>query len=142
MSIKDALRECRDLLRTDPAIISFFSAYETPVSWLIGYQSPNAAKVPQVCLLPIGTKNGQNFWVNDATVSVIVQLLEPEFTDGESNGVIKSLDIAELIKHRLQSGHSGDNTIYQVPMAVHTDRAAQHPFYEIEIVLNLLSSAV
>ena len=142
MSVKQALRECRDLLRADPDIISFFSAYESQVKWLIGYQSPNAADVPQVCLLPIKIKNGQNYWANDVAVSVIVQLLEPEITDGESNGVIKTLDIAELIKHSLRTGDIGDETIYRVPTEVNTDRGTQHPFYEIEIILNLLSSAV
>lgn len=136
MSVQ-ALQELQARLVSGTALQSFFvTQYAKAPTVLIGYKSPNANSYPQICIVLVRSKIG-GLTGDDLTVSVVAGVNAPDYVNGQSQGVLDTIGIAKLIIDRVNSGAIGAHTFATGDALVITDQAMQHPFYEIEVNLNL-----
>jgi hypothetical protein len=136
MSIQ-ALQELRTKLANDAPLQNFFNTqYGKEARFLIGYKSPNAANYPQVCIVLVNSQP-VSFPGHQLTVSVIIGVMNADFSGDQAGGVVNSLMATQLLIDCIDSGVIGAHTTYTGKAKIFTDQAAQHPFYEIEIVIPL-----
>lgn len=133
----DALLALRDVVASDAALNSFFiEHYNKPATHIIGYKrSQNANDYPCFCYVPVSSSVED---VNDRLkASIVIGVNEPLITDGMMYGHVRLNSIIGLLEPIITIGTIDSRTIIFPNYQLVYDFGERHPFYEIELQLQL-----
>lgn len=126
-----AIETVRDAIKNDAALAAFWQThYSKAAKHMIGYKrSANAADFPAVNLVPVtGLRNAQTG--NKEVVSIVVGVNNPGITNEVFDGIRRVNEAGDLVLEAIKHCYVGDARVV-------TDLGERHPFYELEISVQL-----
>ncbi len=134
------LSSLRTRLSQDSTLNAFWQThYNKDAKHFIGYKrSPSANDIPAVSYV-CARKSLVGDLQDDYLVSLVVQVNEPDITDGVFDGVTRLDEVTDLIVGLLNpfDDPSGNTSWVEGAITVTSDLQLRHPFHECEIQFTL-----